>query len=902
MAAPDHDRLEALLAEALAAFDDGGEAGLQAYLGAHPADRLGLERGLARCRQMGLLGTAAPVRDFPERLGEFHLLRRIGSGGMGVVYEADQESLGRRVALKVVRPELLYFEGARERFRREIEAVARLSHPAVVPVLASGEQEGVLWYAMELLHGRTVHEICNTMAGKDPASLSGTDLRAALSNAAETGTDPFHGPWWQLCVRIGHTIALGVRHAHVRGIVHRDIKPSNVILTGDGRTVLVDFGVAMVGGGREFTRTGNTPGSPAFMSPEQLRGDAVDERTDVYSLAATLWQMLTLTPPFAANGELLRARTSAPPSARAKNRQVPRELEVVLQKAMDPDRERRYHDAEAFAEDLQAVLNRRPIRARRLNWSLRSWRWCQRHRVAATAMACVLAGLFTIPAMLAWSERDTNRALAEAADRERDANRTLSATARVADESLNTALDAIYGLIVRVSDQKLRYVPTATTVARDALRDACTMYRELRRKHPAHQRLRLDSSRALSRLGELLAHMGDLQGSIADYREGIGCLDGLATDLAPLLLESRAILRCNLAGTLESAGQPREAIAELVLAEQDIAALPDGEDTRLRKLRLLSMLETMRAGALDVMSAPLAAEEHLRQALAHARRAFTPKFGDAADQRNVVECMDALATFLSKTARFDEAEALLNEALGIAREVPEEARIWPPPAATVANVDETLGNLYVERRDQRCTALLKECLAIREKLAADFPHDMQCRSDLAAALHNLASMNFYQAQDDLALERLDRAIALQRSVLEEAPLYGQAHDYLRNHLALRGSCLAKLGHRDELVATARELEKLDSDRAALRSAARLWLRATGLLNPAALEAPALATQRAAGLRKALDLLLAAERLGWGAGDPLGQKLYEPLRDMPEFEALRQRRKEAEAAHQAPRVK
>ena len=174
MAPPDHDRLEALLAEALAAFDDGGEAGLAAYLHTHPEDRLGLERGLARCRQMGLLGATAPVRDFPDRLGEFHLLRRIGSGGMGVVYEADQESLGRRVALKVVRPELLYFEGARERFRREIEAVARLSHPAVVPVLASGEQDGVLWYAMELLHGRTVHEVCNALGGKDPASLSGT--------------------------------------------------------------------------------------------------------------------------------------------------------------------------------------------------------------------------------------------------------------------------------------------------------------------------------------------------------------------------------------------------------------------------------------------------------------------------------------------------------------------------------------------------------------------------------------------------------------------------------------------------------------------------------------------------------------------------------------------------------
>jgi serine/threonine protein kinase/tetratricopeptide (TPR) repeat protein len=901
MAPPDHDRLEALLAEALAAFDDGGEAGLAAYLHTHPEDRLGLERGLARCRQMGLLGATAPVRDFPDRLGEFHLLRRIGSGGMGVVYEADQESLGRRVALKVVRPELLYFEGARERFRREIEAVARLSHPAVVPVLASGEQDGVLWYAMELLHGRTVHEVCNALGGKDPASLSGTDLRAALRSATGTGTDPFHGPWWQLCVRIGHTIALGVRHAHLRGIVHRDIKPSNVMLTGDGRTVLVDFGVAMVGGGREFTRTGNTPGSPAFMSPEQLRGDAVDERTDVYSLAATLWQMLTLVPPFAATSEPLRGRFGAPPSARAKNRQVPRELELVLQKAMDPDRERRYHDAEVFAEDLQAVLTRRPIRARRLNWSLRMWRWCQRHRVAATAMVCVLLGLLTVPAVLAWRERDSNRALAAAAQRERDANVTLSATARVAEESLNTALDAIYGLIVRVSDQQLRYLPTAAKVAKDALQDACTMYRDLRRRHPAHERLRIDSSRALSRLGDLLVHLGDLQGGIASFREGIECL-GKPEQLPPLLLESRAILRCNLAGTLKAAGLDHEASAELLLARQDIANLPALDAMRLPRLRLQSRLEAMQAEAVDLLMDSEVGEAHLRQALAYAREVAAPSRKDTEDQRNLVECLDTLATFLSKNSRFPEAEPLLHEALAIAREIPTDSRIWPPPIATVANVAETLGNLYVQQRDQRGIALLQECLAIREQLVADFPHHVECRSDLGAALHNLASMNFYQAQDELALERLDRAIGLQRAVVGDSPLYGQARDYLRNHLTLRGSCLAKLGRRDDLVATVHELEKFETDRSALRSAARLWLRAAEMQSPNAPETAEVATQRATALRRALDLLLAAERLGWGPGNPLGQKLYDPLRGMPEFATLHQRRKDAETARQANRTK
>jgi serine/threonine protein kinase len=167
MPLPDTERIEGLLADALAAHDTAGRRARRVPARARRRSHRGRTR-LARCRRLGLLGEAAPARDFPERLGEFRLVRRLGSGGMGVVYEAEQESLGRRVALKVVRPELLYFEGARERFRREIEAVARLSHPAVVPVLASGEQDGVPWYAMELLQGHTCTTSAHALAAAIP--------------------------------------------------------------------------------------------------------------------------------------------------------------------------------------------------------------------------------------------------------------------------------------------------------------------------------------------------------------------------------------------------------------------------------------------------------------------------------------------------------------------------------------------------------------------------------------------------------------------------------------------------------------------------------------------------------------------------------------------------------------
>src|SRR5262245_10927236 len=406
MADPAPDPIEDLLAEALARYDQGGDEAVAAFVQEHPGQRTALQRGIDRCRALGMLGTAA-THDFPERLGEFRLVRRLGSGGMGVVYEAEQTSLNRRVALKVVRPEMLFFEGARERFRREIEAVARLSHPAVVPVLASGEQEGVPFYAMELLTGKTVQEITHALADRDPARLQGSELHALLAPASGDATDPFRGAWWETSVRLIHQVALGLRHAHLRGIVHRDLKPSNVMVTPHGQAVLLDFGVATIAGGREFTRTGHTPGSPAFMSPEQLRGDAVDERTDVYSLAATLWTLLALRPPFRGIDDLQKIRDGELGDLRRKNREVPPELALVLRTAMDRDRERRYADMESFAADLQAVLQREPIRARRLGVRLRLLRWCQRHRVATTVVAALLFLAAILPTALAWRERAT---------------------------------------------------------------------------------------------------------------------------------------------------------------------------------------------------------------------------------------------------------------------------------------------------------------------------------------------------------------------------------------------------------------------------------------------------------------------------------------------------------------
>jgi serine/threonine protein kinase/tetratricopeptide (TPR) repeat protein len=883
------DRIEELLADALAVHDERGQSGLDDFLRAHAAERTAIERGLARCRQLGLLGDGAGnPRDFPERLGEFELVRRLGSGGMGVVYEAEQQSLGRRVALKVVRPELLYFEGARERFRREIEAVARLSHPNVVPVLASGEQDGVPWYAMELLHGLTVHDVCDAVAGRDPATLRGEDLRAALGPGAESSTDVLSGPWWQVCARIAHAVALGVRHAHLRGIVHRDIKPSNVMLTLDGRTVLLDFGVAMLGGGREFTRTGATPGSPAFMSPEQLRGDAVDERTDVYSLGATLWQMLTLRPPFRGD-DLQRIRDGAVESVAVFNREVPRELVIVLQKAMDRDRERRYVDIDQFAQDLVAVLHRRPIRARRLELSLRAWRWCQRHRVLATACASLVVTALALPAAFAWRERSINDELAAAAQLAHESaalaqqnEAKAQRSAQLAEESLATTLDAIDSLLVRVGNEKFRYVPAASRIAEESLAEAVKMFQGLLAKHPDHVRLHVDAGKAIGRYADFLMRRAANDEAFAWLRRGIEQLRGDEMNVPPEWLETRSVLGINFGSWSEQIGDTAAATRAFDAAERDLAALAAHPRFALGVLRGRVELATQRAGRHDPLLEREAMERDCLRALDLARTLHAREPDNVLDTRQLVEQLDMTATMWSKQGRYDEAQPLLDEAQALARALPADAPFWPPQPLLVAKVLETLGNLYTDRRDRRAAAALKECLQLRERSVEDYPQDAGLRCELAAALHNLSLLNFWQGQDELALERVDRAIALQRGVLAELPKFARALDYLRRHLVQRGTLLAQFERTADLQAVATELSAMQLDRNAQRSAARLWCRLWKLV--AEVPEGDVASQEQC-VQAAIAALQRAEALGWGPGQSFADNVYAPLRGRPDFDAL-----------------
>jgi tetratricopeptide (TPR) repeat protein/tRNA A-37 threonylcarbamoyl transferase component Bud32 len=879
--------LESLLAEALARFDEGGEAAMAAFVAAQAVHATALERGIRRCREMGMLGPRPGVStSHPERLGEYRLLRRIGGGGMGVVYEAVQEPLERHVALKIIRPELLYFEGARERFRREIDAIAKLEHPAIVSVFFAGEHEGVPFFTMELIAGTTIEQACVRMQGRDPATLRGDDLRALAASDHATG-ELFVGAWWEAAVRVAQQIALGLRHAHLRGIVHRDVKPSNVMITPHGQAVVLDFGVAQVRAAGDLTRSGVTPGSPAYMSPEQRRGQATDERTDVFSLAASIWQLLTLEHPFR-DADLARGDATLP-RLRSLNAAAPPELDLVLRTAMDPERDRRYGDMAAFATDLQAVLDRRPIAARPLGLPLRALRWCQRHRTLATSLGLSLVALAAMlvlwllvqnaaqEALLA-KNADLHASQTELAAKNRDllaSQASLAAEQQRTRQSLDTSLEALHSVLVRLGNDRLLAVPQAQGVAHDALLDAARLFRELLAQHPDDAEVQWRAGRAMQALAMSFERQGKMTDAKTTLEQALAVLGDAPG--SPTLRNVRGHAWKTLASWLVH-GNDREATQQAIeRAEADFADPPPDPAQRAEALRAQSDLCSTRSFAHDERLEPEQVERWLRAAVDRQRECMALGVANDRDPALLAMRITNLGKFLERHRRGDEALPLLEEAVQLAKTLPEQGT-WPPPAVQLAEAQETIGNVLAGRKDPRAETLLRECIATRERAAQQFPDHVEFQIRLAGALHNHARFLQSEGHLDEALEELERARALQRQALAKSPNHPVALDFLGKHLDMIAYCHATKEDGRSLVATAKELAELPSKdpRRALR-VADFHLRGWQFLGK---------TDRSL-LDAAMEQLLLAEKRGLKAAQ-LPARGFEALEDRDDYREWRAR--------------
>lgn len=436
----DFDEAERLLADVLSAPPGEAPTALERACRENPPLADELRERFRLLEQAGLVPKAeSAAEEFPERLGDFRLLRRLGGGGMGVVFLASQESLGREVALKLVRPELLYFPGARERFQREVRAIAALQHPGIVPVYAVGEENGIPYFAMERVPGCTLAQILDALRDRAPETLTRSDLEAAFQAASGEVLEPIGGAtasWVDWAADLARQTALALEHVHERGLLHRDVKPSNIALHRDGRAMLLDFGLSSGGEVERITRSGSPVGTLAYMSPEQLRGDQsrVDARSDLYALGVTLYELLTFQMPYRGDTALslqkhiLEGRLD---SIRARNRRVSYDLETVCLKAMDVEPPRRYPSAAEFAADLGRVERREAIRAFAPGPISKLVRWAARNPSRATAVALGIGLTVGIPVSL-WMQASAHASELEElnqqlSERNRELNTTLAA-------------------------------------------------------------------------------------------------------------------------------------------------------------------------------------------------------------------------------------------------------------------------------------------------------------------------------------------------------------------------------------------------------------------------------------------------------------------------------------------
>ena len=335
-----------------------------------------------------------------QTLGDFRLLRELGRGGMGVVYEAEQISLGRHVALKVFPFAALLDRRQLDRFRIEARAAAMLKHPNIVSVHFVGFERGVHFYAMELIEGCSLEQLVHAIGRDDSSILSNaladTGPVAALTTARANDPNAF----FRSVARIGVQAANAIQSAHEMGIVHRDIKPSNLLLDQDGMLLVTDFGLARIQQDQGVTMTGDLVGTLRYMSPEQIaESKAVDFRSDVYSLGTTLFELIAGRPAYAAatkaalmqdilQGNARRLRNLAP--------NVPRDLETVINKAMAHNPNARYQNAKDLEQDLHRFQSGRPILARRTKSLEIAWRWSLRNRSKAVLLALVTSILFAL--------------------------------------------------------------------------------------------------------------------------------------------------------------------------------------------------------------------------------------------------------------------------------------------------------------------------------------------------------------------------------------------------------------------------------------------------------------------------------------------------------------------------
>ena len=729
-----------------------------------------------------------------SQLGDFRVVREVGRGGMGIVYEAEQISLGRRVALKVLPFSAALDPRQRQRFQVEAQAAAHLHHPHIVPVYSVGNERGVHFYAMQFVEGPSLADLIDELRRRPRRPLdavaakgrshggpdSTVDLRPCSSRCASSTIEGASATtdgagrdleYFRSVARVGVQAAEALEHAHALGVVHRDVKPANLMLDAAGKLWVTDFGLARFQDDGELTRSGDLLGTLRYMSPEQAQARRVvlDHRTDIYSLGVTLYELLALRPAFDAKdrNELLRQIAQDEPVApRRIDATIPRDLETVVQKAMSKEVSGRYATAQELADDLSRFLDDRPIQARRPTPPEAAVRWARRHKPvvrAAAVMALVLTLGSIVSTLLIWrAKRDTEAALlAERRQRE-------SSEAR-----LESLLEAGSGLTL-LAGEFLPRDPRGEEAVRDRLRKVLSFQEKLADTGGASPGARWRTAVLYGKIGDLNQELGQDDKAEQAYDKARALLEGLAGEspATPAYRRHLATSLNNLGALMAKAQRWPEAgraHARALAIQQRLAEdAPADPALRQEMARSHGLLGKVQAATNEVV--PM--QTHLGRAI-ELHRGLVDQFPANPDYRlDLARTYNSLGDPLRTIGHYRQAEELSQQALGLLEPLAAADRDNPAIREQLAISLYNLGNaLKSSGRDREAADAYDRAEPILAGLARDFPSVPRYRQQ-RAAVHSMRGVTMIFADNR---READKSLRL---ALEMDPNNAVAHNNL----------------------------------------------------------------------------------------------------------------------------
>jgi serine/threonine protein kinase/uncharacterized protein HemY len=813
------------------------------YAARHPHAAAVLREVLAALQVVGLSsaaglapGSGAPAAEeaLTGTLGDFRILREVGRGGMGVVYEAEQISLGRRVALKVLPMAGALDPRQLQRFKNEAQAAAHLQHQNIVPVHFVGCERGVHFYAMQFIEGQTlaavIHELRQQVNPQAPAGAPAPAPgdepgRWAPSGpsaghppivedppvpAAETVTQaaatiatgrPTNSPaFYRTMAKLGVQAAEALEYAHRSGVIHRDIKPANLMLDARGNLWVTDFGLAQFHADTGLTMSGDVIGTLRYMSPEQARARKVlvDHRTDIYSLGVTLYELLTLEPAFPSNDRhelLAQIAFEEPVPPRRLNKALPTDLETIVLKAMDKDPAERYGTVQELADDLRRFLEDRPIQASRPTLLQRARKWTRRHKALVAAsmaigltLALAAAGTLVVWGMKLKADHEKVEALkakveAEAEKLEADKAAETKASRQATREQRRTAQE--YVAIARLLANR----PQAGREERVLLNCALRFYQELGRKQSDDPAIRLEIGIALRKEGEIQQKLEQTKEAEESYRRATELLEALVAEVPHGMA-----CRYELAGSLNSLGgllldTRRAADAEKPLRRaqhlfQELRdQFTDGPSDEL-------VADLLGTGSLDE---PAEASPHAPNLVAKPRECCSRTFRFESARNHA-----KLALVLVAAGKYEGAEASFRKALALQQKLVDEDPASPDYRCALASTQLDCGQMFYETRQAaKAEKAYGLALARFQDLVTKYPFSPLYRHALANSHYNLGLVLADSGRFAGAADAFRQARDLQQKLADDFPAVPDYRCALAASHSDRGNALRFTGRHAE---------------------------------------------------------------------------------------------------------